>query len=132
MDDSYKKATVNVQDLISQDMFEKKDSGGNDMLEVLQFTKENGVPLTEDQVKAWFLLNENGLEDIALFANAVRPQMTPMKKIFDMVNKITMADRIRGTAKLDKILKASVSNPNQSMPSANDVQAKALKEKDLH
>ncbi|HER2159128.1 TPA: hypothetical protein VJS26_001737, partial [Streptococcus pyogenes] len=125
MDDSYKKATVNVQDLISQDMFEKKDSGGNDMLEVLQFTKENGVPLTEDQVKAWFLLNENGLEDIALFANAVRPQMTPMKKIFDMVNKITMADRIRGTAKLDKILKASVSNPNQSMPSANDVQAKA-------
>lgn len=132
MDDSYKKATVNVQDLISQDMFEKKDSSGNDMLEVLQFTKENGVPLTEDQVKAWFLLNENGLEDIAMFANAVRPQMTPMKKIFDMVNKITMADRIRGTAKLDKILKASVSNPNQSMPSANDVQAKALKEKDLH
>ncbi|MBK5482939.1 hypothetical protein JFV29_13860 [Peribacillus sp. TH16] len=132
MDESFKKATVNVQDLISQDMFEKKDSGGNDMLEVLQFTKENGVPLTEDQVKAWFILNENGLEDIAMFANAVRPHMTPMKKIFDMVNKITMADRIRGTAKLDKILKASVSNPNQSMPSANDVQAKALKEKDLH
>lgn len=131
MSDVYKNS-INVQDLISQDMFERKDSGGNDMLEVLEFTKNNGVPLTEDQVKAWFLLNENGLEDIAMFANAVRPQMTPLKKIFEMVNKITMADRIRGTAKLDKILKAQVSNPNQAMPNPNDLQAKALKEKDLH
>ena len=126
------KNSVTVQDLISQDMFEKGENNNNEMLEILEFTKSNGTPLTQDQVKAWFLLNESGLQDIALFANAVRPQLTPMKKIFEMVNKITMADRIKGTAKLDKILKAQVASPTQAMPNANDLQAKALKEKDLH
>lgn len=124
--------SINVQDLISRDIFESsKPNNQNELLEILEFTQRNGIPLTENQVQAWFLLNEMGLQDIALFANAVRPMLTPTKKIFDMVNKITMADRIKGTAKLDKILKAQVSNPNAAMPSANDVQAKALREKDL-
>lgn len=124
--------SANVQDLISQDIFQSSnDNGHNDLLEILEFTKNNGVPLTEDQVKAWFLLYENGLEDISLFVNAARPMMTPTKKIFDMVNKITLADRIKGTAKLDRILKAQVANPNNTVPNANDYQPKALREKDL-
>lgn len=125
--------SINVQDLINQDIFEDMGKNSdNDLLEILQFTLNNGVPLKQDQVKAWFLLNELGLEDIALFANAVRPQMTPTKKIFDMVSKITLADRIRGNAKLSNLLKAQVPSGSQQMPSAKDYQAKGLKEKDLH
>lgn len=125
--------SVNVQDLINKDIFE--DMGKqheNDLLEILDFTMQNGVPLTENQVKGWFLLNEMGLEDIALYANAIRPKMTPIKRIYEMVNKITLADRIRGNAKLSNLLKSTVPSGSQAVPSANDLQAKALKEKDLH
>jgi hypothetical protein len=123
---------VKVQDLISRDMFESIESGGNnEMLEILQFIKAEGTPLTEDQIKAWFMLSEAGVEDIALFMNAVRPMTTPTKKFFDLIGKITLADRIRGSAKLSNLLKAQVTNPNNTMPSANDLQAKALKEKEL-
>jgi hypothetical protein len=120
-----------VQDLISKDIIESdEDKSSNDMLEILQFVKDNGVPLTNDQVQAWFLLNEMGLADIALFANAVRPLVTPNKLYFDMVNKITLADRIKGSAKLDKLLKASVASPSNQVSSA-DLQPKALREKEL-
>jgi len=100
------------------------------MLQLLEFMKTNGVPLTEDQTAGIFLLNEMGLGDIGLYANSMRPEMTPTKKFFDLVNKITLADRIKGTAKLDKLLKAQVPNPNNTMPNG-DIQAKALREKDL-
>lgn len=125
-----------VADLITKDIFEDTQSNGNEMYELLDFVKENGVPLTENQVEAMFLLNlmddgENGLNDIGLFANAVRPLMTPTKLYYDMINKITLADRIKGTAKLGNILKAQVANPSQNIPSS-ELKPKALKEKDLN
>jgi hypothetical protein len=126
------KKVATVQDLISKDMFEtSKNTGGNEMVELLEFTRDHSVPLTPDQVKATFLLAEMGLEDVGMFANAIRSQLTPQKRYTEMVNKITMADRIKGTAKLDKILKAQVSKPNEQVPNANDMQAKAMREKDL-
>jgi hypothetical protein len=119
-----------VQDLISKDIFEDNSNDKHDMIEVLSFIRDNGVPLTDDQVQSWLLLNEFGLSDIALYMNAVRPMLTPTKLYFDMVNKITLADRIKGTAKLDKLLKASVANPSSQVSPA-DLQPKALKEKEL-
>jgi hypothetical protein len=120
-----------VQDLIQREIFEESQNSNNEMLELIEHVQRNGISLTDDQIKAWFLLKENGLEDIAMYMNAVRPMATPVKLIFDLINKITMADRIKGTAKLDKILKAQVASPSGVMPNANDVQAKALKEKEL-
>lgn len=122
---------VNVQSIIEQDIFEDDKNSNNDMLELLHFTKNNSVSLTEDQVKAIFLLNEFGLSDIGEFANGVRPLLTPQKSYFDLINKITLADRIKGTAKLDKILKAQVANPNNSMPNASEFQPKAMRESEL-
>lgn len=120
-----------VQDLISKDIFDTSGSSDNqDMLNILQFMRLNGVPLTDSQVQAWFLLNEFGLADLALYMQAVRPLLTPTKMYFDMVNKITLADRIKGTARLDKLLKASVANPNNQV-SAAEVTPKGLHEKEL-
>lgn len=120
-----------VQDLISRDIFDDgSKQNDQDMLQLLTFMRDNGVPLTDSQVQAWFLLAENDLEDMALFMNAARPLVTPHKLYFDMVNKVTLADRIKGTAKLDKLLKAQVASPNNQVSSA-DLQPKALKEKEL-
>lgn len=124
-----------VADLITKDIFEESQQQGNEMVEMLGFIKENGVPLTEDQVESMFLLNmmddgENGLADIGLYVNAVRPLMTPTKMYYDLINKITLADRIKGTAKLSNILKAQVANPNQNIP-MSELQPKALREKEL-
>lgn len=123
---------MNVQELIKQELFtDTTEKNDNDMLQILEFMKVNGVPLTQDQTMGMFLLNEMGLGDIAVYANQMRPEMTPTKKYYDMVNKITLADRIKGSARLDKLLKAQVANPNNTMPQG-DVQAKALKEKELN
>lgn len=127
---------ASVADLISKDIFEEAQNNGNEMHELLEFVKENGVPLTENQVEAMFLLNmmddgTNGLNDIGLYANAVRPLLTPTKLYYDLVNKITLADRIKGTAKLGNILKAQVANPSNNIPSS-ELQPKAMKEKELN
>ncbi len=122
---------VNVQELISKELFEDENDSNNDMLQILEFVKREGVPLNSEQVKGYFLLKEFGLSDIGNYAVNMRTLMTPVKKFFDMVGKITLADRIKGTAKLDKLLKAQVSSPS-SMVASSDLQPKALKEKELN
>jgi hypothetical protein len=121
----------NVQELMIKDLMEEDtDKNENELLELLEFTKENGVPLTDHQVRAMFLLNEFEMSDIAIFANSIRPQLTPTKKFFTLINKLTLADRIKGNAKLDKLLKANMS-ANQSMPSAAEYQAKSMKKSEI-
>lgn len=132
MNDSLKGRIPTVQDLISQDLFEQSNNNtGNDMVELLEFTRDHSVPLTPQQAKAIFILNEMGLEDVALYANAIRPMLTPQKRYTEMVNKITLADRIKGTAKLDKILKAQVASPSQQTVNPNDLKAKPMRESEL-
>ncbi|MBX0351817.1 hypothetical protein PDK24_28170 [Bacillus cereus] len=123
--------TENVQSIIQQDLFEDDDNSSNDMLELLQFMRSNSISLTDDQAKGMFLLHEYGLDDISEFVLGVRPLLTPQKTYFDTINKITLADRIKGTAKLDKLLKAQVASPSQQVPNASDLQPKAMKESDL-
>jgi hypothetical protein len=122
---------ISVQDIISQQVFEKDQSGQNDMLDLLKFAKDNAVSLSESQAKAIFLLNEFGLNDIAEFAVGIKPLLTQERSYLDIINKITLADRIKGTAKLGNILKAQVANPSNNVPSANEVQPKAMRERDL-
>lgn len=113
-----------VQDLMMQDLFEEIDDtpGRNDMLDVLQFMRQAGVPLTGDQVQATFLLNEMGLGDIAVFMNGMKPHVTPRKTYFDTINKITLADRIKGNAKLSGLVKAQVASPNGVMPNSAEME----------
>lgn len=122
---------TNVQDYMMKDLFEEdNENTGNELLELLEFTKLNGVPLTDDQVKASFLLSEMGMKDIANYAIAIRSELTPTKKFFKLIDKITLADRIKGNAKLSNLIKAQVASPSGMMPSAND-QPKPMTKKEI-
>jgi hypothetical protein len=121
----------NVTEVIYKDLFEDEaEETENDLLELLEFTRKYGVPLTDEQTKAFFLLNEFGLGDIAHYANAMRPHLTSTKQYFKLVDKITLADRIKGNAKLSNLLKANVPNPNNTIP-ASELQPKALRKSEL-
>jgi hypothetical protein len=93
-----------VQSLLTKMLLEQK-SDDNETLQVLEFIKDNGVPLTPDQAKGIFLLQEMGMPDIANYVINVRTTMTPIKKFFEIVDKLTLANRIKGTAKLGNILR---------------------------
>lgn len=47
---------ITVQDIIQSDIFEKNVSTNSDLVELLDFIRLYGVPLTEQQVEAIFLL----------------------------------------------------------------------------
>lgn len=122
---------INVQDFMMKDIFEdQEDKKNNELLELLEFTKNNGVPLTDDQVKGFFLLTEMGFNDIANYALSIRPEITTSKKFFKLIDKITLADRIKGNAKLSNLIKAQVSSPSNSLPTA-DMQPKQMSKREI-
>jgi hypothetical protein len=119
-----------VQDLMIKDLLEvHEDEKQNETVEILEFFRQNGTPLTSDQVSAFLLLNEFGLGDIANYANNIRPMMTTERHYFRAIDKLTLADRIKGNAKLSSILKANA-NPANAL-TASDVQAKAMKRSEI-
>lgn len=101
-----------VQETLIADLLESSDD--NEMIQVLEFMRKNGVPMTQSQAVATFLLQESGLDDIANFIQVVRPQMTPTSKYFKMTDKLTLADRIKGNAKLSNLLKANANPANSA------------------
>lgn len=113
--------SITVQSLLNKMMLEQKNDD-NETLQILEFIRDNGVPITSDQAKAMFLLHEYGMPDIANYVLNVRTTMTPVKKFFEMVNKLTLADRIKGNAKLGNVLKME-KNP------AGSLQADSMKVK---
>lgn len=100
-----------VQEIMIEDLLETNDD--NEMIQVLDFVKKNGVPLTRSQAIGSFMLQEFGLDDIAGFVQTIRMQMTPTDKYFRMTDKLTLADRIKGNAKLSNLLKANANPANQ-------------------
>lgn len=101
-----------VQEIMIEDLLESNDD--NEMIQVLDFVRKNGVPLTQSQAIGAFMLQECGLSDIAGFVQTIRTQMTPTQKFFKMTDKLTLADRIKGNAKLSNLLKANA-NPANSV-----------------
>jgi hypothetical protein len=99
-----------VQEIMIEDLLETSDD--NEMIQVLDFMRKNGVPLTQNQAIGSFMLQEFGLDDVALFVQSIRSQMTPTSKYFKMTDKLTLADRIKGNAKLSNLLKANANPAN--------------------
>lgn len=123
-----------VTKLVFKDLMEDSQPvpDGNEMVELLDYYRLNGVPVTQDQAKAMFLLKEEGFDDIANYAFVMRPHMTKPKKFMELISKITMADRIRGNAKLSNLLKANVASTSQVAPvNPKDYEAKAMKKSEL-
>lgn len=104
---------ISVQDLLSEELLSvDQGSETNDTLRLLEFIRDEGVPLTNAQSAGLFLLRENGLEDLASYVLNVRKRMTPTKKFMTLIDKLTLADRIKGNAKLSSILKANANPAN--------------------
>ncbi|MCB5900482.1 hypothetical protein [Bacillus cereus] len=110
-----------VQEVMVSDFYEedKEEVENNEMLELLCFMQQNGVPLKNEQVKAMFLMQEMGVGDIAKFMVDMKPKVTPFQRFFELINKITLADRIKGNAKLSGLIKAQVASANGVMPEMN-------------
>ncbi|MEK3837937.1 hypothetical protein [Paenibacillus sp. FSL R7-0128] len=108
---------VPVQEFMISELLQVNDD--NEMMQVLDFMKQNAVPLSSDQVAGAYLLADAGITDIFPFINASRKLMTPMERVYKMVDKLTLADRIRGNAKLSNLLKANA-NPANSMPTVKE------------
>ncbi|MCC2414357.1 hypothetical protein [Bacillus paranthracis] len=110
-----------VQEVMMSDFYEEdeEDVNNNEMLELLHFMQQNGVPLKNEQVEAMFLMQEMGVGDIAKFMVDMKPKVTPFQRFFELINKITLADRIKGNAKLSGLIKAQVASANGVMPEMN-------------
>ncbi|MCU5198102.1 hypothetical protein OCE52_25245 [Bacillus mobilis] len=110
-----------VQEVMMSDFYEEDEEevNNNEMLELLHFMQQNGVPLKNEQVEAMFLMQEMGVGDIAKFMVDMKPKVTPFQRFFELINKITLADRIKGNAKLSGLIKAQVASANGVMPEMN-------------
>lgn len=119
-----------VQDYLIADLLEiDKKEESNETVQVLEFMRDNATPMTKSQLEGILLLNENGLNDLANFAFGARKAVTPSRIFFDMVGKITLADRIKGSAKLSHLMKATA-NPAGSMKT-EDLQAQGMKRSEI-
>lgn len=110
-----------VQEVMMSDFYEEdnEEVENNEMLELLCFIQQNGVSLKNEQVEAMFLMQEMGVGDIAKFMVDMKPKVTPVQRFFELINKITLADRIKGNAKLSGLIKAQVASANGVMPEMN-------------
>lgn len=102
---------MTVQDYLQRELMDTS-SDDNETLQMLEFFKHNGIPLTDHQIAGTFLLNEFGLGDLANYVINARQMAVPTRKYYELINKITLADRIKGNAKLAGILKANANPAN--------------------
>ncbi len=121
-----------VQDFLTKDLLEVYEDNNktNETVELMSFMRDNAVPINPNQLKAYFLLKENGLDDIANFSYNARRVVTPFKWFKTILNSLTMADRIRGNAKLSHLLKANA-NPANSGLKAEDLQAQKMTKSEI-
>ncbi|MFD5022376.1 hypothetical protein ACFWMP_26080 [Paenibacillus sp. NPDC058367] len=101
-----------VQEIMIKELLEVSDD--NEMIQALDFVRQNGVPLTTMQVAGTFQLIDAGITDVFTFINSARKLMTPTNKFYKLIDKLTLADRIKGNAKLSNLLKANA-NPANSV-----------------
>lgn len=119
-----------VQDYLIADLLEiDKKEDSNETVQVLEFMRDNATPMSKDQLQGILLLNENDLGDLSNYVFGARKAMTPSRIFFEMVGKLTLADRIKGNAKMAHLMKASA-NPAGSMKS-EDLQAQGMKRSEI-
>lgn len=119
-----------VQDILIQDLLQTSESKSNETIELFNFMKESGTPLTQAQIESFMLLREYGLDDIADFAYNARRSVTPASLFFKILDKLTMADRIKGNAKLSHLFKANA-NPANGALRPEEVQAQGMSRREI-
>lgn len=103
---------MNVSDFLEKDLFDSVSEQVYELESLLNFVFKNGVSLSNEQIKAIFLLREFDCGDIANFVFNARSFCSSNRDFLSIIDSVTMGDRIKGTAKLVDILKSSVSAPS--------------------
>ena len=121
-----------VQDLLQQEFFKESSKVDNDMVLNLMFFRNFATKLSNDQIKGLFYLKSLGsdFDDIYQHVLMMRKETTPFKKFMKFINTITLADRIKGSAKLKDVLKSSVASPSTTV-NMSELQPKELRESEL-
>lgn len=120
-----------VQDLFIADFLQDHDEqGGNETVEIFEFMRNNAIPMTDNQVRSFLLLNEFGLSDLADFTYNARRSTVPVSYYYKMMDKLTLADRIKGNAKLSHLLKANA-NPANTALNPKELQAQGMSRKEI-
>lgn len=118
-----------VQDML-QNLFEEDTQDSNETLELMKFIKQEGTPFTTSQIKGMLLLSQyEETKDLVKPVVQFKQHVTPSKLYFDLIGKLTLADRIKGSAKLSHLMKAT-SNPAQTLK-PEEVQAKGFSKKEI-
>lgn len=102
-----------VQDVMTKLLLEQSESD-NDTVQIMEFVRDNGVPINNEQAEAILLLNEFGLNDISDYVQKVRVKMNPFRNFTKFLEMMTLAHRIKGSAKLDNVLKQDA-NPGVNL-----------------
>lgn len=127
----FKEKQKTAQELFNVHFLEKEEMSSNETLDLLQFMKASSTPLSQDQIKAMLLLTENGLGDLVSLVPVFREEVTPTEIYFKTIDKLTLADRIKGNAKLSHLMKSDgLANPANSLK-ASDVQAQGMSRKEI-
>lgn len=119
-----------VQDLMIGDLLQTSEDATNETLDLMHFLRDSGTPLTKNQLEGFLLLNEMELDDISNYVYNARKHVTPVAMFFKLLDKLTLADRIKGNAKLSHLLKASA-NPANGALKPDDMQAKGMSMKEI-
>lgn len=120
-----------AQDVILQEILQDEEMKSNETLDLLKFMQYNSTPLTKSQFRAMLLLNENGLNDLTNLMLEMKYLSTPQKTYFSTIEKLTLADRIKGNAKLSHLVKSEgMANPAGQLK-ASDVQAQGMSRREI-
>lgn len=120
-----------AQSLFNKEFLEKDEMKSNETLDLLKFMKESSTPLSADQIRAMMLLQENELFDLAGLVPIFRTEVTPSEIYFKTIDKLTLADRIKGNAKLSHLMKTEGAGNPAGALKASEVQAQGMSRKEI-
>lgn len=125
------KQYATAQDVIMSEILQDDEQKSNETLDLLNFMQFNATPLTQEQFQAILLLQTNGLDDLADLVLSMKFLATPQKTYMSTIEKLTLADRIKGNAKLSHLVKSDgLANPAGQLR-ASDVQAQGMSRREI-
>lgn len=90
-----------------------------ELMQMMNFLKYNGNPFTAEKIEGIYLLNsfneDNEFTDLINYLYNVNSETVPVEIYYNMVNKLTLADRLKGNVKLSNVLKQPISNTNTNV-----------------
>lgn len=129
--DKIKQMYDTAQAAFQSEFLEDDEKSSNETLDLLHFMQHNSTHLSKKQMQAIVMLNEFELPDLAQLTLNFKYLATPQQTYMSTIEKLTMADRIKGNAKLSHLVKSDgLGNPAQNLK-AQDLQAQGMSRREI-